>query len=211
MNKIMLVCLSFLLIGSLFAQEQTPLDPVLTVSVSPDSVAQTPALQVPGQAEPVTPVQTPLEPLPSESIQPEPVPQGQIPPAFVSPKTAKMNPSEVTNYGQMIYWKSLTQAEKKVFLYAYLFRTYEILEEVKSERELKSVAKPFQKKIADPVFDLFRNFDENQKNDLIFWIDKFYRNDVNKDKPFGDALRYAGEKLGTGSKSLRSMFKETSE
>ncbi|MFH1212805.1 MAG: hypothetical protein V1681_01845 [Candidatus Neomarinimicrobiota bacterium] len=199
MNKIRLVCLSFLLIGSLFAQE-----PALPVSTSPDSVAQTPALQVPGQTEPVT--QMPLEPLPSESSQPE-----TAPPALVSPKTVKMNPSEVTNYGQMIYWKSLTQSEKKVFVFAYLYRTYETLEQVKSDKYLKSDTKLFQKNIAEPVFDIYRKIDENTKDDLIFWIDKFYRNDVNKDKPFSDALRYAGEKLGTGSKSLRGNFKETSE
>ena len=30
---------------------------------------------------------------------------------------------DYTSYGQMIYWKTLKLDEKKVFLYAYLYRT----------------------------------------------------------------------------------------
>jgi|GEM_PF-511780 len=192
--------------------------PVPTAVVSEEQV---PPPQIPSEAitQPPVPAEfVPEEPIPAQPVRRPPAPrppvqEGLIPPeevlpALVSPGTTPMKPSELTNYGQMIYWKSLTPAEKKVFLYAYLYRTYETLQQVKTERDLKSAVRPFQKKIADPVFDIYRPVDEAQNDDLIFWIDKFYRIDLNKDKSFGDALRYASEKMKTGSKSLQELFQE---
>jgi len=232
MNRITFVCLCFLLSGSLFAQE-----PAAPAIATPDTTALIPATQAPAQPVSENQINLPLEPLPTEpvvadTVEPEPVPAGSLPqeqvpqtsaprppvaPGLVPPqpvlpliesKTAKMKPAETTNYAQMIYWKSLTGDEKKVFLDAYLFRTYETLEQVKGLPEMKSALKPFRKKIADPVFDVFRNLDENQKDDLVFWIDIFYRNDLNKDQPFGEALRYAAGKMKTGSRPMRDIYKE---
>lgn len=116
-----------------------------------------------------------------------------------------------TSYGQMIYWKSLTTAEKKVFLHAFLYRTYEIGMQLNDSKQLKKVARQFQSEIVEPVLTIFANSTENQKDDLIFWIDKFYRNDLNKEKPFYAALLYAWEKLQTGQKSLYDTVKEQLE
>jgi hypothetical protein len=230
MNKITFACLCFLLSSTILAQE--PAAPAVT---SPDTTTQIPAAQAPAQPVPENQVNLPLEPLPTEPsvtdtvapVIPEPTPQeqtsaprppvapGLIPPQpvlpLIAPKTAQMKPSETTNYAQMIYWKSLTKDEKKVFLDAYLFRTYETLEQVKRLPEMKSAIKSFQKKIADPVFDLFRPLNEKQKDDLVFWIDIFYRNDLNKDKNFYEALRYAGEKMKVGHRSMHEIYQEHNE
>jgi len=231
-NRITFVCVCLLLSGSLFAQEpatpavaspdttvqeQTATDLVEPEQMLLDSLTTEPVVLDTTRPELIQPEQLTPEPVPPEAtsqtpVQRPPVAPGLVPPQpvlpLIEPKTAQMKPSETTNYGQMIYWKSLTKAEKKVFLYAYLFRTYETLEQVKDVRELKSVVKPFQKKVADPVFDVFRNIDEKQKDDLVFWIDIFYRNDLNKDQPFGEALRYAAGKMKTGSRSMQDIYKE---
>lgn len=232
MNKIAFVCLGLLLISSLFAQEpaapavaspdtaiqdQTAIEQVEPEQMLLDSLTTESAVLDTTQPELVQPELITPESVPPQATsqtpaQRPPVAPGLVPPQpvlpLIEPKTAQMKPSETTNYGQMIYWKSLTKAEKKVFLYAYLFRTYETLEQVKDVRELKSAVKPFQKKVADPVFDIFRNIDEKQKDDLVFWIDIFYRNDLNKDQPFGEALRYAAGKMKTGSRSMQDIYKE---
>ncbi|MCK9484571.1 MAG: hypothetical protein M0R34_09420 [Candidatus Marinimicrobia bacterium] len=174
----------------------------------PEEVTAEPITREPLPEEPTIQEPTPRTPAPKPPIQEGLIPPEEVFPALVSTKTAPMRPSELTNYGQMIYWKSLNTAEKKVFLYAYLYRTYETLQQVKYERDLKSASKVFQKKIADPVFNIYRQIDESLYDDLIFWIDKFYRIDLNKDKSFNAALRYASEKMKTGSQSLHELFKE---
>jgi hypothetical protein len=208
MPKIKLLLGCILLFGSLLAQESALPEAVIqendtTDAALPDSVTEAmPQVEIP--TVPLTPAQLPSETLTEEPAQPEPAPEELQPPeevlpALVASQKAKMKPSEITHFGQMIYWKSLTPSEKKVFLYAYLYHTYEILEQIKHDRNLKSCSKQFQQKIADPVFDIFAQLTDSQKDDLIFWIDKFYRIDSNKDQPFSEALRYANEKMKAGS------------
>jgi len=208
MPKIKLLLGCILLFGSLLAQESALPEAVIqendtTETALPDSIAEVKS-QVEIPIVPLTPTQLPSETLTEEPAQPEPAPEELQPPeevlpALVASQKAKMKPSEITHFGQMIYWKSLTPSEKKVFLYAYLYHTYEILEQIKHDRNLKSCSKQFQQKIADPVFDVFAQLNESQKDDLIFWIDKFYRIDSNKNQPFSEALRYASEKMKAGS------------
>ncbi len=208
MPKIKLLLGCILLFGSLLAQESALPEAVIqendtTETALPDSIAEVKS-QVEIPIVPLTPTQLPSETLTEEPAQPEPAleelkPPEEVLPVLVASQKAKMKPSEITHFGQMIYWKSLTPSEKKVFLYAYLYHTYEILEQIKHDRNLKSCAKQFQQKIADPVFDIFAQLNESQKDDLIFWIDKFYRIDSNKNQPFSEALRYASEKMKAGS------------
>jgi hypothetical protein len=231
-NRITFICLGLLLAGTLLAQE-----PAAPVVASPDTAIQEPTAIDQVEPEQMLLDSLMTEPVGSDTTQPEliqpeqltpeaaqpeatspapvqrpPVAPGLVPPQpvlpLIEPKTAQMKPAETTNYAQMIYWKSLTKDEKKVFLYAYLFRTYEMLEQVKGLPEMKSAMKPFKKKITDPVFDLFRNLDEKQKDDIVFWIDIFYRNDLNKDQPFSAALHYASEKIKTGYKSMQDIYRD---
>lgn len=102
---------------------------------------------------------------------------------------------DYTSYGQMIYWKALSISEKKVFLYSYLYRTYEILNQINENQKLKPFSDEYEKIIAEPVFDVFRNLDDKKKEDLIYWINIFYRNDVNRGKPFCDAIYFRKSKL----------------
>ena len=208
MPKIKLLLGCILLFSNLFAQEPAVPEVIIQESDTsetalPDSATEAmPQVEIP--TVPLTPAQLPSETLTEEPAQPEPVseelqPPEEVLPVLVASQKAKMKPSEITHFGQMIYWKSLTPSEKKVFLYAYLYHTYEILEQIKHDRNLKSCSKQFQQKIADPVFDIFAQLTDSQKDDLIFWIDKFYRIDSNKDQPFSEALRYANEKMKAGS------------
>jgi len=116
---------------------------------------------------------------------------------------------DYTSYGQMIYWKALNPAEKKVFLHAYLYRTHEISELMKSNRRLKSVATKYRAELADPVYTIFRDLDEEQKNNLIYWIDTFYQNEYNREQNFFEALKYASGKVKSGSESLNDIYRKT--
>ena len=124
-------------------------------------------------------------------------------------QTANQKDFDYTGYGQMIYWKALTFEEKKVFLHAYLYRTFEIGNELKQDRKMKSVAPRYATEIADPVYKVFRDMDETGKKDLIKWIDVFYRQEINQNESFNRALRYAYRKLQNGDKTMLDVYKRT--
>ncbi|MBU4446730.1 hypothetical protein KJ656_16880 [bacterium] len=114
-----------------------------------------------------------------------------------------------TSYGQMIYWKTLTEEEKKVFLHAYLYRTHEIAEQMKQNRKLKSSAGKYVDELANPVCKIFQDLDNKKKKELIDWIDIFYRNEFNHKENFYNALTYAFQKLKTGRESMNDVYKRT--
>jgi hypothetical protein len=116
---------------------------------------------------------------------------------------------DYTSYGQMIYWRALNPAEKKVFLHAYLYRTHEITGLMKSNRQLTSVAAKYSEELADPVYTIFGGLDEEQKNNLIYWIDTFYQNEFNQEQNFYEALKYAYDKVKNGQESLNDIYRKT--
>lgn len=116
---------------------------------------------------------------------------------------------DYTTYGQMIYWKALTPEEKKVFLHAYLYRTFEIGNELKQDRKMKSLAPRYATEIAEPVYKVFRDLGETGKNDLIDWIDVFYQHEFNREESFNKALHYAFRKLKSGSETMHDVYKRS--
>ena len=116
---------------------------------------------------------------------------------------------DYTTYGQMIYWKALTFEEKKVFLHAYLYRTFEIGNELKQDRKMKSVAPRYATEIAEPVYKVFRDMDETGKKNLIDWIDVFYQHEFNREESFNKALQYAFRKLKSGSETMNDVYKRS--
>ena len=100
-----------------------------------------------------------------------------------------------TSYGQVIYWNALDSLEKRAFLHSYLYRTYEIMIQIREDSQLKSCAKTFEKNIAMPVFNGFSNLEKSDKDNLIGLIDSYYKNNLNREKPFYKALYYAFENI----------------
>jgi len=121
-------------------------------------------------------------------------------------ETGRNRDFDYTAYGQMIYWKTLNLEEKKVFLYAYLYRTHEIGNELKASRKLKSAAARYDDEIAQPVYRIFSDLDEASKTNLIYWIDTFYQQELNRNESFKEALQYAFRKLKTGAETMHDVY-----
>jgi len=113
---------------------------------------------------------------------------------------------DYSSYGQMIYWKTLTLEEKKVFLYAYLYRTNEILEQMKKSYKFQAVMNDFKKEITEPVFNIYDDLDKVKKEKLIGWIDIFYKSKFNHDKPFFHAIVYAFRKISKEKSPLEKAL-----
>jgi len=117
--------------------------------------------------------------------------------------------TEYSAIGQMIYWRTLTTPEKKVFLYTYLYRTHEILKEMRDERTLRHCTPAYQNKILEPLVAIYAQLDSARKNNLIYWIDTFYQSELNHGKDFGAALDYAYAKLQAEQAAEKPLAPQT--
>lgn len=130
--------------------------------------------------------------------------------AIVSASSAQQKSSgrdvDYTSFGQMIYWKALDTTEKKVFLDAYLYRTHEIAQLMKQDDRLQKTVKRYDEIIADPVYEIYRNLSDSKKEELIDWIDTFYRSEYHHNETFFKALEYAFKKIKTGQESLYDIY-----
>ncbi len=103
--------------------------------------------------------------------------------------------TDYSSIGQMIYWRTLSTSEKKVFLHTYLYRTNEILKEMQDARTLRHCTPAYKQEILEPLVTIYAQLDSLQKNNLIYWIDTFYKSELNHGKDFKAALDYAYRKL----------------
>ena len=113
-----------------------------------------------------------------------------------SQQSRQPEPVNVTRFGQMVYWRSLTRSEKAVFLDAWLFCTYELVDEIRKNPALRPIADQIEKQYGQPVYRIFTNLDTRRRQDLIDWIDILFRQPGYQSCPFQSVLLTAFGKLG---------------
>lgn len=115
-------------------------------------------------------------------------------------------------FAQSIYWTALTPSEKQTFLFAYISSAYETR---KFANETISTSPRsmhhFNEKI-DNLFVIWQNLLEMEDSgdaamdEFIGWIDLYYEIEVNKARPFMEALNYAHQKIRAEDKSILELF-----
>lgn len=115
-------------------------------------------------------------------------------------------------FAQSIYWAALTPSEKQTFLFAYISSAYEtrklaVATIATSPRNMQR----FNENI-DQLFVIWQHLlkmeDEGgaAMSEFIGWIDLYYEIEVNKSRPFMDAVKYAHQKLKSEDKSVLELF-----
>jgi len=107
-----------------------------------------------------------------------------------------------------IYWKTLSLEAKKAFLYAYLYRTHEIGLMLKESGKDYKVQEFYSKVIAEPFYEIYSGLEVGKKEEIVSYIDRFYRMEFNLDKPFFEALKYAYSMVKVGEKTLTELVEE---
>ncbi len=89
------------------------------------------------------------------------------------------------------YWKTLSPAEKEVFLFSYMTQVFDTYNAMKSEMGHSEVTQWYYENKAELVFGVFDQLDVTNMSEFVGWIDEFYRNEEFMDRSFDEALRFA--------------------
>ncbi|NQV13952.1 hypothetical protein HQ531_00735 [bacterium] len=135
-----------------------------------------------------------------------------LPRSFAQEANTLSTAEQHVAFAQSIYWSALTSSEKQTFLFAYISSAYETR---KFANETISTSPRnmhhFNEKI-DNLFLIWQFLLEMEDSgdaamtEFMGWIDLYYEIEVNKARPFMDALNYAHQKIRSEDKSVLELF-----
>ena len=73
-----------------------------------------------------------------------------------------------------IYWTTLNQKEKEIYLFSYLTQVYETYDALKKEAGYSEVTQWYFDNKAETVFGIFDQLDDTDLLEFIGWIDEYY-------------------------------------
>ncbi|MFH1852800.1 MAG: hypothetical protein ABIA75_10675 [Candidatus Neomarinimicrobiota bacterium] len=91
----------------------------------------------------------------------------------------------------VVYWKTLTPAEKEIFLFSYLTQVYETHSNMKKQLGYNEVTTWYYNNLAELVYGVFDSLESTNIKEFVGWIDQFYNHQDFMDRPFYEALEFA--------------------
>ena len=90
-----------------------------------------------------------------------------------------------------IYWTTLSQEEKKIYLFSYMTQVYETYDALKKEIGYEEITQWYYENKAETVFGIFDQLEEVDLREYIGWIDEYYSHKEFQNNSFMDALVFA--------------------
>ena len=90
-----------------------------------------------------------------------------------------------------IYWTTLNQEEKKIYLFSYMTQVYETYDALKKEVGYEKITQWYYDNKAETVFGIFDQLEEVNLVEYIGWIDEYYSHKEFQNNSFMDALVFA--------------------
>ena len=90
-----------------------------------------------------------------------------------------------------IYWTTLNQEEKKIYLFSYMTQVYETYDALKKEIGYEEITQWYYENKAETVFGIFDQLEEVNLVEYIGWIDEYYSHKEFQNNSFIDALVFA--------------------
>ena len=90
-----------------------------------------------------------------------------------------------------IYWTTLNQEEKKIYLFSYMTQVYETYDALKKEIGYEEITQWYYENKAETVFGIFDQLEEVNFVEYIGWIDEYYSHKEFQNNSFMDALVFA--------------------
>ena len=90
-----------------------------------------------------------------------------------------------------IYWTTLNQEEKKIYLFSYMTQVYETYDALKKEVGYEEITQWYYDNKAETVFGIFDQLEEVNLVEYIGWIDEYYSHKEFQNNSFMDALVFA--------------------
>jgi hypothetical protein len=90
-----------------------------------------------------------------------------------------------------LYWTTLDQEEKSIYLFSYMTQVYETYDALKKEVGYDKVTQWYYDNKAETVFGIFDQLEEIDIKEFIGWIDEYYSHKEFQNNTFMDARVFA--------------------
>tara|TARA_B100001540_G_C15775949_1_gene628651 strand:+ start:495 stop:965 length:471 start_codon:yes stop_codon:yes gene_type:complete len=90
-----------------------------------------------------------------------------------------------------LYWTTLSQEEKKIYLFSYMTQVYETYDALKKEVGYEKITQWYYDNKAETVFGIFDQLEDINIIEYIGWIDEYYSHKEFQNNSFMDALVFA--------------------
>ena len=90
-----------------------------------------------------------------------------------------------------LYWTTLDQKEKKIYLFSYMTQVYETYDALKKGVGYEKITQWYFDNKAEAVFGIFDQLEEVDIEEYIGWIDEYYSHKEFQNNSFMDALVFA--------------------
>ena len=90
-----------------------------------------------------------------------------------------------------LYWTTLSQEEKKIYLFSYMTQVYETYDALKKEVGYEKITQWYYDNKAETIFGIFDQLEDINIVEYIGWIDEYYSHKEFQNNSFMDALVFA--------------------
>ena len=107
-------------------------------------------------------------------------------PCFAQEKKQEVQPNAIA-----VYWKTLDQDDKEIFLFSYLTQVYDTHQNMIKDMGYGDITTWYYDNRAEMIYGIFDQVNQSGMAEFIGWIDEYYSNEEFSGNSFDDALSFA--------------------
>jgi len=105
---------------------------------------------------------------------------------FAQEKKQEVQPNAIA-----VYWKTLDQDDKEIFLFSYLTQVYDTHQNMIKDMGYGDITTWYYDNRAEMIYGIFDQVNQSGMAEFIGWIDEYYSNEEFSGNSFDDALSFA--------------------
>ena len=105
---------------------------------------------------------------------------------FAQEKKQEVQPNAIA-----VYWTTLDQDDKEIFLFSYLTQVYDTHQNMIKDMGYGDITTWYYDNRAEMVYGIFDQVNQSGMAEFIGWIDEYYSNEEFSGNSFDDALSFA--------------------
>ena len=105
---------------------------------------------------------------------------------FAQEKKQEVQPNAIA-----VYWKTLDQDDKDIFLFSYLTQVYDTHQNMIKDMGYGDITTWYYDNRAEMIYGIFDQVNQSGMAEFIGWIDEYYSNEEFSGNSFDDALSFA--------------------
>ena len=105
---------------------------------------------------------------------------------FTQEKKEEIQPNAIA-----VYWKTLDEESKEIFLFSYLTQVYDTHQKMIDDMGYGKIITWYYDNRAEMVYGIFDRLEIVRMSEIVRWIDEFYSHSDYANRPFVEALEFS--------------------